>query len=187
MKSHIKIGIILCIVTTIAGVLLGFSYEGTKELIKENSKIDKKELEALMPEATTVEIMDIDLSSNEYVKEILEGVKDDTTCGYLIKTISKGFHGDVEVMVSLDLQGTVNAIKVLSHSETPGVGSKIEKKEFSDKFKLKKGEKLSLVKTSTSKSNEVEGISGATVSSTAVVNGVNEALKIFNSTLKKGA
>lgn len=187
MKNHVKIGIILCIVTTIAGVLLGFSYEGTKELIKENSKIDKKELQALMPEATSVKTSNLDLSSNEYVKEILEGVNNDVPCGYLIKAVSKGFHGDVEIMVSLNLEGSVNAIKILSHSETPGVGSKIEKKDFSDKFQLKKGDKLSLVKNSSSKANEVEGISGATVSSTAVVNGVNEALKIFNSTLKKGA
>lgn len=185
MKNYFKLGLILCIITTLSGFILGLSYEGTKESIAKNGKLDKKELSILMPEAEAVrEKTDITMG-NENIKEVLQATKGNEVVGYLIMVSSKGFHGEIKSMIGITKQGEISGIKVVSHSETPGVGSKIEKKDFTQGFNGKKiNSGIKLVKTETSKDSEVQGVTGATVSSTAVATGVNEAINYYKSNLK---
>ena len=70
-------------------------------------------------------------------------------------------------------------------SETPGLGAKANESEFKSQFKDKSASKLSLVKGKISSENEVSAISGATITSSAVTNGVNSAIEVFNSYLNK--
>ncbi|MBU5590544.1 RnfABCDGE type electron transport complex subunit G [Clostridium sp. MSJ-4] len=185
MKENIKLGVILLIITALSGLILGLSYEGTKEAIEKNGKLDKKELSVIMPEAEVVKDKKIELSKEGSINEVLEAYKGDKKVGYLINVTSKGFHGDIQTMVGISDAGDVTGIKIVSHSETPGVGSKVEKTDFTNKFKEKKIEKgIKLTKTPSGKDDEVEGVTGATVSSTAVVGGVNAAIEFYNNNLK---
>jgi electron transport complex protein RnfG len=77
----------------------------------------------------------------------------------------KGFHGQIGVMVGISKDGTILDIGITSHSETPGIGSKVTETGYTDRYKglpAKKG-------------ITVDGISGATYSSKGVVAAVNEA------------
>lgn len=77
----------------------------------------------------------------------------------------KGFGGLIGVMVGISKEGKVLAIGITSHSETPGVGSRVEEASFTDRF-----QGLGIEGAVT-----VDGISGATYSSTGVMSAVEQA------------
>jgi electron transport complex protein RnfG len=184
MKDNLKLGVILAIITTIAGLLLGIVHESTKEAIAANSKMTKEQIAAVMPIADKVNSTDEVFDKDSTIQEVFKAYKGENLVGYLVKVNSKGFHGNIELLVGISKEQEVTGINILSHSETPGVGSKIEKQEFEDRFRAKSIlEALKLVKTSTTKATEVEGIAGATVSSSAVVKGVNDAVNYINQNL----
>lgn len=186
MRENIKLGVILLIITALSGLILGVSYEGTKEAIAKNGSLDKKEIALIMPEADKV-LKDekIALPKDKTITEVLQAFKGEEKVGYLINVTSKGFHGDIQTIVAISSKGQVTGIKIASHTETPGVGSKVEKTDFTDKFKNKNiQDGLKLTKVASANANEVQGVTGATVSSTAVVGGVNKAIEFYNNNLK---
>lgn len=183
MKENIKLGLILLIITSIAGLTLGLANNATAESIAQNSKINKEDLKVILPGADTIK--DSPKEPSGIVKQILEAYNGSELVGYVLKVTPKGFHGDIDMMVAIDKDGKQTGIKVIAQSETPGVGSKIEQPIFQDKFKDKATDKpLKVVKTSAAQPNEVEGISGATISSNAVATGANEAIKFYKTNIK---
>ena len=88
-------------------------------------------------------------------------------------------------MIGLDTEGTVTKIAVLSaNNETPGLGQNIKKDTFLDQFIGKNGE-ISVVKT-TPADNEIQAITSATISSSAVTRTVNAAIGYYNENLAGG-
>jgi H+/Na+-translocating ferredoxin:NAD+ oxidoreductase subunit G len=178
MKENFKLGIILAIITSIAGVLLGLANGFTKDAIAENSKLNKEDLALIMPLATSVEETDKKLEGN--ILEILEGKNGSEAVGYLFKVNTKGFHGPVDLMIAISNEGKTTGLKVISHAETPGLGAKIDEDKFKERFKnipINKG--INIVKTTPTNENEVEGVTGATISSKAVGTAVNEAINYY--------
>jgi Na+-translocating ferredoxin:NAD+ oxidoreductase subunit G len=184
MKENFKLGGILLIITMIAGILLGVANNLTKEAIIENSKISKEDLSYIMPEAEKIQDMDIELDSEGNIKEVYEAVNGSDTVGYVLKVTSKGFHGAIDFVVGISKEDKVSGIKVLSHNETPGLGAKISEEKFTSRFKDKPLEYLEVVKVTPNKETEVEAISGATSSSKASVNAVNEAITFYLEKIK---
>lgn len=185
MKENFKLGGILLIITMIAGIVLGFANDLTKEAIIENSKVSKEDLSYIMPEAQGIQDMDIELDAEGNVKEIYEAVNGNDVVGYVLKVTSKGFHGAVDFVVGISKDDKVSGIKVLAHSETPGLGAKISEDKFTSRFKDKPATGyLEVVKVTPNKDNEVEAISGATTSSKASVNAVNEAITFYLENIK---
>ena len=74
MKENFNLGGILLIITMIAGIVLGFANDLTKEAIIENSKVSKEDLSYIMPEAQGIQDMDMELDAEGNVKEIYEAV-----------------------------------------------------------------------------------------------------------------
>jgi electron transport complex protein RnfG len=187
MKENIRLGIILAIITSIAGLLLGFVHETTKDAIAANGKMTKEQLSAIMPKADKVIDFPFEKQEGSNITEVLEATSNGNKEGYLIKVISKGFHGPIEIMVGISLDEKITGMSIVNHSETPGVGSKIEKISFLDLFRDKSSKNdLKLIKTPASTDSEIQGISGASVSSTAVVKGVNEASSYYKNTIIGG-
>ncbi|GAA0085501.1 RnfABCDGE type electron transport complex subunit G [Clostridium sp. MB05] len=185
MKENFKLGGILLIITMIAGLLLGFANDLTKEAIIENSKISKEDLSYILPQAEGIKDMDINLDSEGNVKEIYEAVSGSDVVGYVLKINSKGFHGPIDFVVGISKDDKVAGVKVLSHSETPGLGAKISEDKFTSRFKGKPANGyLEVVKTTPNKDNELEAISGATISSKASVTAVNEAISFYLENIK---
>lgn len=86
---------------------------------------------------------------------------------YCVNLNSSGFGGDITMLVSIDLKAYIVGVSVVSHSETPGLGSRAAESSFLDLFK---GKTLS---------DNVDSISGATISSTAVKAGISAAQKML--------
>lgn len=185
MKENFKLGGILLVITMIAGLLLGFANDLTKEAIIENSKISKEDLNYIMPTAEKIQDMDVELAEEGSIKEIYEAVNGSDVVGYVLKVTTKGFHGPVDFVVAISKEDKVSGVKVLSHSETPGLGAKISEEKFISRFKDKPAtELLEVVKVTPNKDIEVEAISGATTSSKASVTAVNEAITFYLENIK---
>lgn len=88
------------------------------------------------------------------------------TFAVAIEGRGKGFHGTIGVMVGVSKEGSLTDIGITSHSETPGIGSKVTETTFTTQFQ-------GLPATGELK---VDGISGATYSSKGVMSAVNQAL-----------
>ncbi len=95
--------------------------------------------------------------------------------GILVQGETSGYDGTISYLVGFDGQGAITGLKILSHTETPGLGGNIETKEFTDRFIGKTGE----VGVKDGADNQIDGIAGATISSKAICNGVNRARIAF--------
>jgi Na+-translocating ferredoxin:NAD+ oxidoreductase subunit G len=184
MRDNIRLGIILAIITSITGLLLGFVHESTKAAIVENSRINKEQMSLVMPNADNVSKLDLSFDKESIIQEVMEAKSENEVIGYIIKLNAKGFHGNIGMLVGVSKDEKITGINIVSHSETPGVGSKVEKQDFTSRFKEKNiKDILKVVKTVPAKDNEVEGISGASISSAAVTQGVNDAVDYFKANL----
>lgn len=185
MKEYFKLGATLAIITAITGLLLGFSYNLTKDTIAAGGNVSKDDLLVIMPIADNVKSATFKGEKEDTIKEVIPAYKGNEFVGNVIKVSSKGFHGEILTLVAISQEGKVTGVKILSHSETPGVGSKTAKSDFLNRFAGKSVDnELQVVRVSPAKDNEVQSISGATVSSKAVTYGVNEAIKYYNENLK---
>lgn len=111
-----------------------------------------------------------------------KAVKDGKDIGYIFTTKAKGYGGDVSVMTAINPSGEVLSVAILDVSgETPGLGQNAAKEAFYSQFKGKK-EGINLLKNgANAENNEIDAVTGATITSRAVTNAVNEALEQFKS------
>ena len=89
---------------------------------------------------------------------------------------TKGYDSGLKSAVGVDSEGKVTGVEIISHKETPGLGANAEKEEFRSQYVGKPG-KISVVKSNADK-NEINAISGATMTSNGVTRSVNGALEI---------
>ena len=101
--------------------------------------------------------------------------------GYVSQITVVGFGGEIEVTVGMDLSGSITAISVggSNFSETSGLGAKTREPAFTDQFKGKSG--MLVLK------RDIDSVTGASVSSGAVVSGVNKAVDYMKSLLPEDA
>ena len=173
MKEIIKYGLILMIVCVIAAVSLAYTYSKTKPLI------DKRAAE--IAEKTKREVLPGVYSFKEVVKDkqtfYIGYDKKGNKIGTVVKISTRGYGGPIEMMVGIKNNGTVSGVNILSHLETPGLGAKIENKEFIEQFNGKRLAEIILKKDDCN--GEIDAITAATISSRAVTDGVKEATKLI--------
>ncbi|KXZ40172.1 electron transport complex protein RnfG [Alkalithermobacter thermoalcaliphilus JW-YL-7 = DSM 7308] len=185
MKDILKLGVILLIITSISGVVLGFTNNLTLPYIQRQAQeANNLARQEVLPGANEFEKVDIDIQSS-LVKEIYKGLNGNDVVGYTIKTTPKGYSGEIEVIVGIGIDGTIHGVNIGNHSETPGLGAKASEEEFKGQYKNKKAnENIEVIKSGIPKEDEVISIAGATITSQAVTDGVNESIRIFNEVLK---
>ena len=186
MKETVKLGLVLFIFTAIAGGILALTNGFTAPIIAEIEKeASFKAIMELFPEAD--DFKEIDEALLEDVKEkhapIVEAqeiLKGGEIIGYSFKTESSGY-GDspIVAITGIKSDGTVAGIDVVSHSETPGFGKSIEEDEFQDHFKEKSTESEIIAVESPAAENEIMGISGSTISTEGILNGINAAREAY--------
>lgn len=189
-KDMIKLGLNLLIISAVAALLLALTNSVTAGTIAQRSEQANAEARKLVLDSaeTFEEVKDVktDNSKGIEVAEIYEA-KDASgnTVGYTLKVLPSGYGGQIELMVGIDSANSqVSGINVVSNSETAGLGAKSTDPEFSDQYKGKPLEELSVLKNGTPGDTEIKAISGATITSTAVTNGVDAAIEVYNNSLK---
>lgn len=167
MNQYARMIIVLVIISMASGAVLALSYEATNPKIQEQArqKLEQSVL-VVIPGATLMEEVQKD-DMTFYIGLDDEGNKK----GIAFKTTGSGFNGPIEIMVGYDpKEGTLLGIEILSMTETPGLGAKIQEEAFKGQFKGKSVEDEFIAK------QDVEAISGATISSTAVADAIKTSL-----------
>ncbi len=180
-KEIIKIGLTLFAITAISATLLATANMLTKPVIAENQqKKTFASMEKVLPDAK--EFKAIEVSSSSKISEAYFALDEyDEEIGVCVISSANGYGGEIKVLTGI-VEGKVTGIDILSHTETPGLGAKATNPEFKEQFNGKT-ENISLVKSKAS-GNEINAISGATISSTAVTNAVNTALEFSAEVVK---
>ncbi len=102
--------------------------------------------------------------------------KDKKEVGRIYTTSAKGYGGEVSVMTAIDIYGEIKNIAILDVSgETPGLGQNASKEKFYSQYKGKRGNVKTVKSGANSELNQVNAITGATITSTAVNEAVNTA------------
>ena len=106
--------------------------------------------------------------------------------GYVLEvTTHEGYNGDIQFSMGIRLDGRVNGISILSISETPGLGMQAEE-VLSPQFVNKQVSKFEYTKVGAVTDNQIDAISGATITTNAFVDGANTGLSYFRSVLGGG-
>ena len=92
--------------------------------------------------------------------------------GYCVQTEPAGFGGAISMMVGVSTDGTVTGVSILEHNETPGVGTNAMTEDFLAQYTGRTG----TLTVKTGADTDIQHITGATVTSAAVTDGVNIAL-----------
>lgn len=181
--------ITLSIVALVAAGLLGSIYEVTKEPIRlAELKQKNNAIKAAVPEFDNT-------PSEEYVKIGMDG---DSVVLYTVKRngeqiatavetfTNSGFSGHFKLMVGFDPEGNIIDVAVISHSETPGLGDKMEqgKSDFHVQFQGKHPEEFKLMVKKDR--GDVDAIAATTISSRAYCEAVQRAYDAYMSASGSG-
>jgi len=171
VKSILNITLRLFIVCTIIAAVVAGVNALTAEKISAN---EQKEINDTIAKVFTEgKIEKISEGDSESSVSAIYGIKDSSegsTVGYSVICAPKGFGGEIKMMVAFDYEKNIKAIRIMSHSETPGIGDKVQKDEsFAAQFEGRSQEMTYGV-------DGIDKISGSSKSSGAVLNGVNDAI-----------
>lgn len=171
MSKALKLGIKLLIITAVSALVLAFTNSVTEPIIKkaDQEKLNES-LKLAFPDAS-----DFEEVKGSFPEPIVGAYKADGDKGYVFDIVSKGgYGGDIEFILGVDSDHKITGFSPLKHSESAGFGLQMEEDWFKEGVK---GVSMdSEVGASESGSeNEIVGISGATLSTTAIVNGINTA------------
>lgn len=169
---------VLLLITLVASASVGAVYQLTIEPIRK-SKFEKlnKAIIDVLPEFTSL-APEIKVEIDGESITIYPALNNQDTIGYAIESFSKnGFGGMIKILVGFTANGTIYSTEVISHSETPGLGDKMDlkKSNFPLQFKDKNPAtyKLSVKKDG----GDVDAITAATISSRAFTNAIDNAYK----------
>lgn len=197
MKNKIiKDALALTLITLVAGVALGGVYEITKDPIaRQEAQAKAEAYEQVFTDAAAFEEVEMDDTSIQTIRDQLdqEGYKAQSieevmraedqsgeTLGYAFTVVtSEGYGGDIRFSMGVQNDGTLNGISILSIGETAGLGMNADTPAFKDQFVGKQVEKLQYTKNGATQDDEINAISGATVTTNAMTNGVNAGLCAF--------
>jgi electron transport complex protein RnfG len=134
--------------------------------------ITREKISAQEDEAVKALITDIfpDMSRYEFKNDIYTVYSDDTKLGYAFLATGKGYGGDISILVGLSDETTVKGIKIVSQTETPGLGSRISEPFFTDQFAGVDINDIALSRNG----GKIDAITGSTISSSAVVEAVRD-------------
>lgn len=184
MRDLIKMVVVLAVICTTSGVVLSYVNTATE------APREYQYIKFVQEPSMKAVLSDYD---NDPIKERIKLVVGEDEEGNPIETVvfpakkggktqavaysatAKGYHDLIEVMVGVAPDGTLTGISIMTHTETPGLGARIEEPEFTDQFQ---GLDVDTAKLS-DEGGQVDVLSGATFSTAGVIAAVGAALEQF--------
>ena len=165
MKKILHLTLFLALISGIAGIALGFANDMTAPVIEANNlKAEKANLKVLFPDVAD----DAFSIVKENVSDTIQKVFEVEGHGYIFKMQVKGYKEGTTFLVALNNDGTVYDYVAISNGDTQGLGTKVTEDAYREKLKGKNAANGDILS---------DTISGATVSSKPVVEGIAEAAK----------
>jgi Na+-translocating ferredoxin:NAD+ oxidoreductase subunit G len=194
MKAMVKFGAILGLICLVATALLASVNAVTAGRIKKQAKQELyASLQEVMPDGTAFEPAD-NTDDPDYFK-VTDA--DGRLLGVAFKASAKGYSSIIETIVGMKTDGTINAIKIISQQETPGLGSRITEvagtvsvidflRGRRQQTGLRPWFQTQFDKKTVSDLNRVEAITGASISSKAVIDSVKQKAQQIQTLLNNG-
>lgn len=180
-KKNILLPVTLCLVAIVMSFLIVGVYMLTKDSIEAQAVAAREAARrSVLPQAVTM--TELPLAEGAPVDYCFEGFDAaGQSIGFVSQVTVIGFGGPIEVTVGMDALGAITAVNVggSDFSETSGLGSKTKEPGFTDQFIGKSG--MLILK------QDIDSVTGASVSSGAVVSGVNQALAYMSALLPEPA
>lgn len=191
--------LILTAFTLVLGLLLGIVYGVTKAPIElANEEATKAAYQAVFADADSFNEVEYDKdTANQLVADagfsdtidtVVEAVDaGGASLGYVITVTAKdASQSSITFSVGIQNDGTVNGYSITDIAETPGLGMKAEEESFYSQFQNKNVAEFTVVKQAPAAENEIEAITGSTITSKAMANGCNAAIYYFQNALGGG-
>lgn len=160
----------ICLVVT---ALLAYINSVTSPII---AKADQEKTEQAMSEVLTEADGFEKLETENLPDRVTEIYTANNGSGYVFMLTTKGYGGDMKLICGMKADGTIEQCKTLSHAETSGLGSKTAEDPYRNQYSGKSDDTLS----------EVDAITGATISSTAYKNAIEDAFKAYDMVKEAG-
>ena len=176
MNNSLKLGFKLLLITSVTALALAFTNNMTKPIIEARQQEELKESLAVVYKADSYEELDVekpDVIEAVYKASSAEGD------GYVFQINSPGgYGGDIEFLIGVDKDHNITGFAPLNHSESAGFGKQMEEDFFKQGMVGVNMDKE--VKASkTGGENEIVGITGATISTTTILRGINAAREVL--------
>ncbi len=176
MKDMLKITLSLVAIFIAAGLIMGITYKYTSPIKFKAEKKEKEEaLKEMAPDATEPITPSGKWTVHNKNFEYYEAKSGGKPVAFIASTAGKGYSSFIQMLVSLTPDLKIRDLKVLGMNETPGLGDQVLEKNFLDQFKGKSLSQIVLIKGETKEN--IQAISGATISSRGVTNGVKDAVQ----------
>jgi Na+-translocating ferredoxin:NAD+ oxidoreductase subunit G len=173
----LQITLNLTAASLISGLIIAGVYFITEPFAKEQRIRQKNQsMQELIPSATgfkTISQKDDYYTAEENGKKI----------GYIIIGETRGFGGAIRVMTAVDMEEKIISYNILSHNETPGLGSQADLPKFKHQFAGKKAENMTVV--TIHEEGKIDAITGATITSAAVTKAVRESITRLHEYIKE--
>ena len=169
IKKVIKLSGILCAIAIVTSLLLAVTNEltaGTIALRQQEAK------NAAMISVLPAKSYNMLKSTEDY--EIYAAFNDYENTGYTVSLSEYGYGGEIKLMIGINKDYTVAGVSIVDMSETAGLGDNAKKPSFTSMFVGLEEKEIAL----TNSGGKIQALSGATVTSTAVTNGVRRAVEL---------
>lgn len=193
-KEMFKPALILMLICLVITAALAVVNGTTKPIIEEGNRQAKQEALSKVYEGASdfSDPMDAEtlkskgLNPSDRIVGVYEVRKDGEVIGYVADVATRGYGGDISMLVAIDKSLAIKNTIIVSHSETPGFGSKV-KDGFMNQFNGQIPENgYNVVKKAKTKAGDIEAITGATITSRAATNGVSDAVAIVRAIIEGG-
>jgi electron transport complex protein RnfG len=180
MSDNLLTGLKLLLITAIATFALALTQMITEEPIRIQAEKASDEARAMVLRDAE-EFVSLEVPGDTYpnIIEAHEGRSGNNVIGYTFKTMSRGYGGNIIIIVGIEGNGRLSGVRIAQQTETPGLGAKVAEARFYEQYSGKSAE------------NPIDGttlsaVSGATVSSNAVTDAVNYAIEFYNKEISSG-
>jgi electron transport complex protein RnfG len=167
-NSLMKPTVVLFLVTLFSAAIIGLTYTVTKEPIEtRRADTEMAAILYLLPETYRVESVFVNLADSSLTRLTTGYNRDGLVIGYVFSALPTGYGGRIDMMVAFCLRGEILGVRIINHSETPGLGANITQDWFLGAFEGR---------TQNITAKDVPVIASSTVSVNAVLRGVNDAV-----------
>jgi electron transport complex protein RnfG len=188
LKPALSLFIIAAVVTALLGIVNALTLEPIARKIK---NAQEKAMKEVLPQAGDFREISWEgagrsgarsgaKSGAGNIVSIFEGISGNVTVGYVIELAPAGYSGTISMMAGISkTDNKITGIRILRHTETPGLGALAVNEKFYRQYDGKQTVPLRVVKTSPG-NDEIEAITGSTITTRAITNAVNEAIQWYN-------
>ena len=166
--SIFQIAINLAIACFISGAIIAVTYYFTAPITRQNTENTKTEMMQELV-ADSDKFVPVEGKTDWFIAN-----KNGAAIAYVVPEDTKGYGGTIKMLVAISPEGQEIDYQILSANETPGLGDSIAKDEFKKQFHGKTAAAMVVTKDPANTEN-IQAITGATISSRAVTAGVKAA------------